>query len=335
MKNFLIILTIFVISATKIEAEDSFSGNIESKRFCPPSNSSTCQYVPFYVVSDSTKIQSDNYEITSAKRDENVKGFKFFYDGDGLNPNVEFLPIKLSQFFPKLMFYKVNYQGIKSIKKVNFEGLTSLENLELKDNEIVEIAPGTFDDLYQLRSLNLFNNKLKKIDEFLLKNNQKLLSIDISMNQISELAPKTFENQQELKELSIWSCGLLAIDENLFKNLNKLEELDLRYNEFWQLPVEVFNGLKNVKFINLSKNKITYLDERIFNENKNLEKISLYQNRIHALSSKTFDGLKKLIIIDLGWNKCIDKRYGSWDKDELLSQSKINEMKTDLDRDCK
>lgn len=69
--------------------------------------------------------------------------------------NVEFLPILDHERFPSVELYYVVNTPVKKISKKNFEKMFKLENLKLDRNQIEVISSDTFEDLVNLKLIQI------------------------------------------------------------------------------------------------------------------------------------------------------------------------------------
>lgn len=78
------------------------------------------------------------------------------------NKKIKFLPENPADSFPSLLIYDARNCLIERISKANFKGLSSLKRVFLQQNEIQQIDYNTFEDLKQLKTLELCkkNNSL-------------------------------------------------------------------------------------------------------------------------------------------------------------------------------
>lgn len=136
--------------------------------------------------------------------------------------------------------------------------------LDLSFNEIEEIQLG---NLFNLRNLNLKNNRIQQLDLksiYFLKN---LETLDVSSNQIKEIDVKLFSSMnfldsinlsnnqlQNHKELDVSpQVAIFNLSKNQLKNLhiiprkNHFEILDLSHNNLTNIDIELENALDSLK----------------------------------------------------------------------------------------
>jgi len=145
--------------------------------------------------------------------------------------------------------------GIEDLTGIGY--LTNLEELNLGENQISNLAPGTFTDLTSLTSLILTNN------------------------QISDLAPGTFAGLESLMILSLWSNQISDLTTGAFAGLENLTNLYLDNNKIRDLALDTFTNLTNLRTLSLSENQIR--DLASIANLTNLEGLSLWVNQISDL----------------------------------------------------
>lgn len=101
-----------------------------------------------------TVINAAESTIDSPK-DVSVRRLEFYE-----NKKISFLPEKVAESFPNLVYYDARDCSIKSISKNNFGLLSLLEILYLADNQIEQIPNNTFQDLTSLAELRLGDMKV-------------------------------------------------------------------------------------------------------------------------------------------------------------------------------
>lgn len=77
------------------------------------------------------------------------------------NQKVKFLPVKVYKKFPNLAIYSAVGASITEISASNFEKLSSLEVLNLYNNQIKSIPDDCFQGLTKLYKINLGKVKLE------------------------------------------------------------------------------------------------------------------------------------------------------------------------------
>ena len=138
----------------------------------------------------------------------------------------------------------------------NYKILEKTDILYLRDKNLIKLPEELF-ELRNLKTLDLGNNKLKKIPNGLSKL-QNLETLILRHNDLEELPEELFE-LKNLKILDLGNNKLKRISKGLSK-LQNLETLILRHNELEEFPHELVE-LKNIKVLFLRHNKFDFLTE--------------------------------------------------------------------------
>ena len=134
-----------------------------------------------------------------------------------------FLPDNTTQLsLPGNKIVEINFQMLQKTG-VDYK----LETLNLMDNKIESIVPGSFKHMNMLKQLYLLNNSLsvlKSNNFFGLKNLEEL---NLSRNKISILEKGAFSGLLKLKTLELWGNKLYSIGSLSFEQLGSLSILSL------------------------------------------------------------------------------------------------------------
>lgn len=121
-----------------------------------PKKEVSCDYVRFEYETGLTCSMSriafiNTTGVTiSASRNESIMALTLI-----LNNKIKYLPENIVEKFPNLDIYFAKFCSLTSISKRNFNGLSVLTKISLKDNKIEKIPSDTFEDLKNLKSLDL------------------------------------------------------------------------------------------------------------------------------------------------------------------------------------
>lgn len=162
------------------------------------------------------------------------------------NNNMENAPDGLLRAMTELVYLNLEECSLTVIPKfITTRNLNTLVHLTLIGNKIKKITDmNTFNNLDDLRVLNLTQNLIEEIDENAFAPLKKLEKLDLSKNKLH------------------------VITDSQFRNFPELILLDLSRNFITMLPVNAFRGTK-LNELNLSDNRITYLQDNFCLELKN------------------------------------------------------------------
>lgn len=214
------------------------------------------------------------------------------------------LPISLRKLF-------LSNTNIKNITEEDFKGLRNLRLLDLSGNcprcfnapfpckpcekdASIQIQPLAFQNLTQLRYLNLSSTSLRTICATWFDNMPHLKVLHLEFNYlIQEIASGAFLTKLDYLETLDLSFNYVKTEYpqyiNISKNFSKLrhlKSLHLRGYVFQKLRKEDFQPLMNLsrlKTINLGINFIKQIDFTLFQQFSNLKIIYLSENRISPL----------------------------------------------------
>ena len=222
-------------------------------------------------------------------------------------------------------------QNIGHLGGFLFTGLTSLESLNLSNNDL-RILPahaftrstdlGDLDDdlskedqihlisndesitgLVNLKELDLSDNLIYNLSALAFSNLFKLEKLNLSDNQIKSLPGSVFSDLIELEELDVSNNRVASLAANVFNNLSELEKLNVSNNQIASLPASVFNNLSDLEELNVSNNQIASLAASVFNNLSELEELNVSNNQIASLPASVFSNLSELEELNVSNNQ--------------------------------
>ncbi len=197
--------------------------------------------------------------------------------------------INLGTMEPTLLF--------KFIQELNawISGLQCyLLSLDLNDNDLTVLLPGTFGGLEHLQQLRLDGNQLAALPAGTFDGLQNLQNLYLGGNKLVTLPPEIFNGLQNLRNLHLGHNELTTLPRNILSDLRNLQELELSGNQLTTLPSGIFDSLQNLWQLSLNYNRLTTLEPRMFSGLQYLQVLELSYNRLKALEPRIFDGLQNL-----------------------------------------
>ncbi|XP_050539406.1 protein artichoke [Daktulosphaira vitifoliae] len=219
-----------------------------------------------------------------------------------------------------------SFAGLSSIKYINlsknklssFKGEyfitkrssgTSLEEIDMSNNQISYLFPSTFKVHPSIKSIRLSNNKFNYFPSELISGLAYLQEIDLSKNSLKALEEFDFAGLPNFRELNLAENQIDTISETTFHNSTQLQTINLANNNLERIGERTFQGLNRLHYLSLENNNLTELPDLIFDRSrlKVLENINLSKNKFTTAPLKS---LQKqyffLSSVDLSSNKLID-----------------------------
>lgn len=128
--------------------------------------------------------------------------------------------------------------SLVQIHRDAFQSLQLLIELDLSDNSLTVLEPGTFADVIRLRVVYVNNNKIQRLDDHLFENLTFLSKVYFKHNLIDYVGHNTFVNVSELREIYLDNNSLTVLYEDTFRKLDKLIDLVLIGNP-WNCTCEL------------------------------------------------------------------------------------------------
>lgn len=218
------------------------------------------------------------------------------------------------------------FVGLRSLKELNlkknhlttFKGEffitwksngTSIEKMDLSDNQISYLFPTSFKVHPNLRVINLARNKFNFFPGELIIGLEYLQEIDLSGNVLKTLDEFDFGRLPRLKILKLNDNDIEIVSETAFHNSTQLQVIDLSNNNVEKIGERTFQGLNRIERLNLKNNSLSELPDNIFDRAKvrMLENINLSNNKfvtppLRSLQKQYFF----LMSIDLSYNNIRD-----------------------------
>lgn len=120
--------------------------------------------------------------------------------------------------------------GIEWIHTDAFSGLKLVIEIDLSDNNIRNLHPGTFYETQRLRVLLLNQNRLKVLENNLFFNLTYLQKVILSNNKLERIEERTFRSLPRLHTLALDGNNFSSLQLQSFESLPKLGSLELQNN---------------------------------------------------------------------------------------------------------
>lgn len=223
---------------------------------------------------------------------------------------------------------------IKTLGIGSFLGLKNLTNIHLQLNRIEteQIAGGVFNDLINLRQLDLSNNHIRYFNSQPLPNPPFLhlslletLAIPAQRRRgRSQLPSNILKGLSNLLEFTCRNSQLVLLHVDMFSYTPRLQRLDISSNDFMDLAPALFHPIKDVRSLYISRTRLRSLE---FLKNARLGKLNFLQSKNNVFSvinADVFESLPELIYVDFQGNSftcdCDNAGFLQWAKKNNQTQ---------------
>ncbi|XP_058055987.1 uncharacterized protein LOC131207393 [Anopheles bellator] len=142
--------------------------------------------------------------------------------------------------------------GLKRVDRDAFRNLTILIELDLANNNLTALQPGTFDELTKIRVILLNNNQLERIEPNLFRSLAFLTKVNLRSNRLVRIALASFVAVPNLSQIELDHNALQSLRKDSFAGLDRLTSLSLTNN-----PWNCSCGLRSFSEFVLARNLYT------------------------------------------------------------------------------
>ncbi|KAG7209858.1 hypothetical protein KM043_011460 [Ampulex compressa] len=194
----------------------------------------------------------------------------------------------------------LSFNNISHLPADTFYGTPELKSLDLRNNFINVLEPGTF-GLSHLETLNLRDNKVETLRKQSFHGLDSLQQLDLHGNDITQLSMEQFRNLRNLRVLNLSNNKIRSLPRDVFDG-TRLEILDLSRNKFTVVPSPSFLEVGyTLRDLNMAENFLDHLDSTAFPTSQ-LVYLNLAQNRLTILPDNSFVSLGKLLSLNVSQN---------------------------------
>ena len=235
------------------------------------------------------------------------------------------IPSGVFAFQSNLKMLTLSRNQITGMDKDAFVGLTSLTSLSLDHNSIQHLlddqlrdspaledlsfnsnqlrkVPKTVRSLLKLRTLDLGENKIARLDNEDFNSLRNLYGLRLAGNQVSSITKAHFVNVSALHVLNLAHNNLKKIEQGSFNKLQELRALRLDNNHLKDIN-GIVSSLPNLQWFNVSSNRLQWFDyafiptslEWLDIHDNEIEELGNYYDLKSGFSLKTLDASSNLI----------------------------------------
>lgn len=271
---------------------------------------------------------------------------------------------KLTMFPKRHLLLNFSTSGIRISLDMSYNFLESIPDdrfafnnfikVNLSNNRLFRLSPGTFRDIIKLDILDLSKNKIdylsietfkplaNSLTTFLIQVNQlfgmetsrlsnilnelkKLKNLDVSHNQLTSL-PR-IKSMNSLTHLNLESNHIeFLTDSDTNEQLlpNSLIVLNIQHNELKHLNENSFGVLTKLEYLNLAYNQISEIAENSFLHLTSLIELDLSYNFLKHIPSRIFYTLVRLDRLELSTQKIPIKSIENYAFDRKSNKHQIS-----------
>lgn len=220
------------------------------------------------------------------------------------NNSISKLNRTFQMYLPNLKQLHLNSNKLVAINHGEFAGLRSLQNLSLHSNQIKKLEMGSFLGLKNLTDIHLQINLIatEQIAGGVFNDLINLRRLDLSNNHIryynsQPLSNPPFLHLSLLETLAIPSQrrrGRSQLPCNILKGLSNLLDFTCRNSQLVLLPVDTFSYTPRLQRLDISSNDFTDLSPALFHPIKDVRSLYISRTRLRSLEFLKKAGLGKL-----------------------------------------
>uniref|UniRef100_A0A8C9V6I8 Leucine rich repeats and immunoglobulin like domains 1 n=1 Tax=Scleropages formosus TaxID=113540 RepID=A0A8C9V6I8_SCLFO len=204
-----------------------------------------------------------------------------------------------------------HHNKIQSIEFKQLKDLSSLETLDLSNNEISEVRVSCFPAGLRIKDLYLASNKISYLEMGAFNNLSSSLQIlRLSRNRLTHLPVKAFQLPR-LTQLELNRNRLRLIEGLTFQGLGTLEVLKLQRNNISKLTDGAFWGLAKMKALHLDYNSLTEVNSGSLYGLSSLLQLFLSNNSISHIKPDGWRFCPGLRELNLSYNNLTRLEEGS------------------------
>ena len=229
----------------------------------------------------------------------------------GIESNIEYLDLgfnvidKIDRIsYPSLRYLNLEKNSIKNVTGI-FNKLQNLQVLNIGENQVEEIGSDTFEEMTNLLTINMNQNKIRMLKPGIFAN-QYLTKVNMSGNKLEEIETGSFSELNILEDVDLSNNMITTIKNGAFDRIPHLKRLHLQGNRLVNYKGDIYSGMGNdteLEYLDLSDNEINYLYPESFSFHPMLKWVNFAKNRLPFFPTQFIKGLNYLEYLNLERNQ--------------------------------
>lgn len=183
-----------------------------------------------------------------------------------------------------------------------FKTFPALQSVYIRNAQMKELTKGDFSFASKLTFLEVYENDIRVLRNYVFEGAENLIKLEINSNQIVRVSTETF------------------------KGLKNVEKLSLKDNSITKLDLGTFKDVKKLNNLILTGNKIKFLDGKIFEFNLQLRVLAIDHNELREIGEEILSYSKIWKDVIFNGNDCIYEEFEG---------SEVEELKFNIKHCCK
>lgn len=164
---------------------------------------------------------------------------------------------------------------LRIITPDNFSSFQQLEDLDLSDNLISVVEPGSFRFQLALRLLNFRSNLLQLVPVGVVSGLTNLTRLDLSHNRLVVLLDHAFQDLRRLTSLEVGDNELVFVSQRAFTGLLGLQRLTLERSNLTVVPTDALAHLHSLVDLRMRYLSISFLKPFSFKRLSRLRRLEI------------------------------------------------------------
>ena len=220
-------------------------------------------------------LSAKSIGYSSLEKDPAFNKMQKFSFMDLQGRNLTTIPIALYQKSSEIVVLNLSRNLSIDVPKDFVQGCTSLREIRYTGNEASRL-PLSFNLAAKLTVLDISNNRLDQLDYASLEQLENLASLKLSNNKLTSL-PEAFASFKSLRNLNLSSNFLWQLPECVCK-IKSLVDLDISFNAISDIPA--IANLENLERLWATNNRLSGRPEESVANMKNLREVDIRFNLI-------------------------------------------------------